>query len=148
MPFFKNLFTYTSTLLVLFALTGCSDKKSDDLTVHWDRDMCSRCVMVISDRHNTVQIIDAQTRKKSVFDDIGCMVVWSKENHIDNKDKIWINDVSSGEWIDARTAFYDADNVTPMGYGFSAHKLQSDISKEKNVLTYDEVLKRISKRER
>ena len=144
MPYSKLFFSYISSLLFIFSITACQDKKADDLTVHWDRDMCSRCVMVISDRHNTVQVINAKTGKKDVFDDIGCMVVWSqKDNHLNNKDRIWVNDVQTGEWIDARKAFYDAGNVTPMGYGFSAHKLKSNIKDGKEVLNYNDVLKKI-----
>ena len=142
MPFFK----YMSSILLLFILTGCNDKKGNDLSVHWDRDMCSRCVMVISDRQNTVQVINAKTGKKNVFDDLGCMVIWSQKNSLNLKDKIWVNDVISGEWIDAKEAFYDAGNITPMGYGFSAHKLKSDIVEGKEILDYEEVAKRILKR--
>ena len=142
MPFFK----YMSSILLLFILTGCNDKMGNDLSVHWDRDMCSRCVMVISDRQNTVQVINAKTGKKNVFDDLGCMVIWSQENSLNLKDKIWVNDVISGEWIDAKEAFYDAGNITPMGYGFSAHKLKSDIVEGKEILDYEEVAKRILKR--
>jgi len=130
------------SLLFIFALSGCDDKKGDDLTVHWDRDMCSRCVMVISDRHNTVQVISAN-KEKNVFDDLGCMVVWSQKNPLTDQDKIWVNDVTTKEWINARDAFYDAGNITPMGYGFSAHKSKSDIKKGKEVLSYNEVVKRI-----
>jgi len=142
MPFF----TYISSILFILLLAGCNDKKSDDLTIHWDRDMCSRCVMVISDRDNAVQVIDTKSGKKSVFDDIGCMAIWSKSHQITEKDKIWITDLSSGEWIDARKAFYDAGNMTPMGYGFSAHKSKSDIAKEKKVFTYEEVIEQILSR--
>lgn len=142
MPFF----TYISSILFIFILAGCNDKKSDNLNIHWDRDMCSRCVMVVSDRHNTVQVINAKTGKKNVFDDIGCMVIWSKSNNLNIKDKIWVNDVISGEWIDAKSAFYSAGNITPMGYGFSAHKLKSDIAKGEEILDYEEVVKRILKK--
>jgi hypothetical protein len=145
MRFLKFLPTQILSVLFVFTLVGCNDKKSDDLTVHWDRDMCSRCVMVISDRHNTVQVISADKRK-NVFDDIGCMVIWSQKNPISAQDKIWVNDVVTKEWINARDAFYDAGNITPMGYGFSAHKLKSDIKEGKEVLDYNEVVKRISQK--
>ena len=142
----KFLYKSFFVLLITSMFMGCDNNKGTDLTVHWDRDMCVRCVMVISDRHNAVQLINNKTGKKYVFDDIGCLAVWIKTETITWADKasIWINDATSGEWIDARTAFYDTDNVTPMGYGFSAHKLRSDINKDKEVLDYNEVVKRIS----
>jgi nitrous oxide reductase accessory protein NosL len=129
--------------------SACENKKTTDLTVHWDRDMCSRCVMVISDRHNTVQVINPETNKKYVFDDIGCMAVWFKKENISwsGKANIWINDVKTGEWIDAKVAFYDTENVTPMGYGFSAHKLKADVKKGQEALDFNEVEKRILKSE-
>jgi copper chaperone NosL len=149
MNFSKLLFTSFSSLLFVSMFMGCDNKKTTDLTIHWDRDMCSRCVMVVSDRHNTTQVIDQKTGKKYVFDDIGCMASWFKSENISWSDtaNIWITDLKSGEWIDARKAFYDTDNVTPMGYGFSAHKLKSDIQQGKEVIDYNEVVKRILKSE-
>jgi len=144
---FKSIVVLLLGILVLFSMNGCEKTSKTAVSeVHWDRDMCSRCVMVISDRQNTVQVINAKTGKKNVFDDLGCMVIWSQENSLNLKDKIWVNDVISGEWIDAKEAFYDAGNITPMGYGFSAHKLKSDIVEGKEVLDYEEVLKRVLKR--
>jgi copper chaperone NosL len=121
MNFSKLLFTSFSSLLFVSMFMGCDNKKTTDLTIHWDRDMCSRCVMVVSDRHNTTQVIDQKTGKKYVFDDIGCMASWFKSENISWSDtaNIWITDLKSGEWIDARKAFYDTDNVTPMGSGFA-----------------------------
>jgi copper chaperone NosL len=137
-----------SVVLFLFALLGCEDTKKTNLTVHWDRDMCSRCVMVVSDRHNTTQVVDPKTGKKYVFDDIGCMANWFKAENIswEDKAKIWITDVRSGEWIDARKAYYDTENVTPMASGFCASKLKTDIQKDKEIIGYDEVVKRILKK--
>ena len=107
--------------------------------------MCDRCVMVISDRKNTVQLRDLSTNKLYKFDDIGCMAIWFNEENIEFKDKakIWITDVESGEWIDARAAFYTSQNITPMGFGFSAHKTKNSIKNNSEILSYDEVLKRI-----
>jgi len=143
----KFLFTSFSSFLFVSIFMGCDDTKTTDLTVHWDRDMCSRCVMVVSDRHHTIQVINPTTGKKYIFDDIGCMANWFKSENTSLSDKaiIWITDVKSGEWIDARKAFYDTEHVTPMDYGFSAHKLKSDIQKDKEVLDYNEVVKRARK---
>jgi hypothetical protein len=62
---------------LVFFMLGCEKKVDKGVAkVHWDRDMCARCVMVVSDRHNTTQVIDPKTGKKYMFDDIGCMVLW------------------------------------------------------------------------
>jgi nitrous oxide reductase accessory protein NosL len=138
-------------LAIATVQTGCKERsKTDVAEVHWDRDMCARCVMVVSDRQNTVQVRDPKNGKSYMFDDIGCMVLWFKENHISwEKDAIiWITDVDTGEWIDAKKAFYSTINITPMAYGFSAHKREKSIKKDEEIIKFNEVRERILKREK
>ena len=135
------------TFLVIFSL-GCEKKINRGIaTVHWDRDMCARCVMVVSDRHNTTQAINPKTGKKYMFDDIGCMVLWFEDEQIEWRDDaiVWITDVDTAEWIDAKKAYYDTNNVTPMAYGFSAHKSKKSIKDGEEIIDYNEVLKRVQK---
>ena len=137
-------------LIALITLTqvGCEKKSTTDVAeVHWDRDMCARCVMVVSDRHNSVQVRDPKG-KTYMFDDIGCMVLWFKNNHITWQEKatIWVNDVETGEWINARTAIYNSSNTTPMAYGFSAHTTNNNFKEEDEVLSFEEISKRVIKR--
>ena len=144
----KTLFL---TFLIITIQIGCEKRsKTDVAEVHWDRDMCARCVMVVSDRKNTVQVREPKRGKSYMFDDLGCMVLWFKENNIKWQKEaiIWITDVKTGEWIDARKAFYDTKNVTPMEYGFSAHKSKESIKSDEEVINFDEVKKRIIKREK
>lgn len=132
--------------LLAFTFSACEKKSNIGLAkVNWDRDMCTRCVMVVSDRKNTTQVRNPQNGKKFMFDDIGCMAIWFEEEQVEWKDKavIWITDVNSGEWIDARKAFYDTQNVTPMAYGFSAHKTKNTIKDGQEIVDYEEVLKRV-----
>lgn len=134
------------SLVTMTLFLGCQDTPKDGpAKVHWDRDMCDRCVMVLSDRKNSVQLRHPTTNKVYKFDDIGCMVLWFDEENIDFKDsaKIWVTDVNSGEWIDARVAFYTPDNVTPMAFGFSAYSTKESIKDGAEILTYDEVIKKI-----
>ncbi len=141
---FNLIFLLLFTLPLLFI--GCEKKVDDGITkVHWDRDMCARCVMVVSDRKNTVQIKNSNTGKTYMFDDIGCTILWFNEEQIMWKDKaiIWITDVNNGEWIDARTAFYDTENITPMSYGFSAHKTKDTIKQNQEIINFDEVSRRV-----
>ncbi len=138
-------------LLIAFSQTGCKEhSKTDVAKVHWDRDMCARCVMVVSDRKNTAQVRDPKTGKKYMFDDIGCTILWFKEENIEWKDQaiIWITDFSTGEWIDARTAFYDTENITPMAYGFSAHKTKATIKEGQEIVDFTEVTRRVIKIEK
>ncbi len=73
------------------------------------------------------------------------MVLWFEEEKIDFKDsvKIWITDAITGEWIDARSAFYSSENVTPMAFGYSAYASKQSIKDGMEILTYDEVVKKI-----
>jgi len=135
------------SLFLLLSINGCEKKQiSTDLQeVHWDRDMCQRCKMVTSDRHHTVQVINPKTGKAYMFDDIGCALLWFDEEKIAWKDqaKVWITDTETGKWIDARTAYYDAGNVTPMAYGFAAHSDKKSIKEGQEVITYDELFERV-----
>ena len=139
-------FKYLLFLSFIVMFLGCQDKvKQGASEIHWDRDMCDRCVMVISDRKNTVQLKNPTTNKLFKFDDIGCMAIWFIDENIEYKDSavIWITDAKSGEWCDARKAYYTSGNITPMAFGFSAYKSKESIGNDKNILTYNEVLKKI-----
>lgn len=140
----KNRIIFFISLLFFFF--GCTEKENK---VHWDRDMCERCKMVVSDRKNTVRMEIPITKKYFVFDDIGCFIWWQKEQNkkwIDGT-KVVINDSQTGEWIDMKSALYTAGNLSPMGYGFWAYKKGTE-PKDKEVLGYDEVRKRIIARGR
>ena len=146
MKLFKFILLGFSLVLLSLSTTGCEKKSTTSVSeVHWDRDMCSRCVMVVSDRHNTTQVRNPNNGKTYMFDDIGCMAVWFEEEKIPWKDKaiVWITDVDTGKWIDARKAFYDTNNVTPMAYGFSAHKTKKSIKDGEEIVDYNEVIKRV-----
>ncbi len=137
-----------SLLFAIFTFTGCRQEANINARqVHYDRDMCARCAMVVSDRHNTVQVINPQTNKVYMFDDIGCMILWFNEEHIEwaSQAVIWITDLDTGEWIDARKALYDTENITPMAYGFSAHKSKDTIKKGQEIINYKEVARRVKK---
>ena len=136
------------SLFIIFLFLGCEKKIVTDLhEVHWDRDMCKRCVMVVSDRKHAAQVINPATGRSYMFDDIGCWILWVQEEKIKWEDTavIWITDGNTGEWINARIAFYDTQNITPMAYGFKAYQNIEDIKTGEEVVMYDEVRRRIIK---
>ncbi len=141
-------FSFSLLLAITLAagLGGCSKKSYDNQAakMHWDRDMCERCKMAVSERKYAVQVIDPQTHKVYKFDDIGCAVLWFDEEHIPWKDqaKIWITDAKIGEWIDARTAKYTDDSITPMAYGFAAFS-EATFPQGHKVRDYGYVVKKI-----
>jgi len=144
----KRFLLLVGLSFTLMTFNGCQEKEgSHARSIHYDRDMCARCAMVVSDRHNTTQVINPKTHKNYKFDDIGCMILWFEEENIPWKDQaiIWVTDVDTGEWIDARKAYYDTENITPMAYGFSAHKSKEQIKEGQEIIGYDEVVKRVKK---
>ena len=121
---------------------GCEKKENTGLhKVHWDRDMCELCKMVISQRHYAVQVLNKETNKSYMFDDLGCTILWFKEEKISwEKDAIiYIADAKTGKFTDARKAYYDIGKQTPMDYGFSAYLKKEDILDPKYILSYNEV---------
>ena len=116
---------YAAILLGLF-LTACSgDPGTGPIDVHWDRDACERCRMVLSDRHHAAQVrhTDGQGRSQAhLFDDLGCALIWLDDQpwKADPKVEIWVNDRDTGDWLDARSAGYVTGDATPMAYGLGA----------------------------
>jgi nitrous oxide reductase accessory protein NosL len=96
--------------------------------VKFDREVCERCKMIISDRNYAVQIVNKADGKRYYFDDIGCTVNWFKEGSISwaNDAIIYVTDAKTGKWIDARKAFWTYGAVTPMNFGFSAFETKQD----------------------
>jgi hypothetical protein len=120
----KFNFLFFAVIFLLLGFSGCEKKPIGAVEkMHWDRDMCERCKMAISERKFASQIIDPKTGKVYKFDDIGCAVLWMDETKVPWKDQaiIWITDAKTGEWINARKVKYTADAITPMAYGFAAY---------------------------
>ncbi len=141
-----KLYKVFTLIILLFSFNGCEKKDPKVLhDVHWDRDMCERCKMVVSERHHAVQVIHLKTRRSYMFDDIGCAALWFDDEKIEwtSKAKIWITDVKTGKWIDARKAFYDTHNITPMAYGFAAHKSKDSIKQNEEIIGFEEMSKRV-----
>lgn len=123
------------TLLIIpffLALTGCEEEKTTGADkVRWDREICARCAMAVSDRNYSAQVRGGREGKKSKvykFDDLGCAVIWlDKQNWKDDaRTEVWVNDHRNGKWINAKTAWYVKMNNTPMDYGLGAQTENAD----------------------
>lgn len=107
-------------------LTSCSQPPDTGaVEVRWDRDICDRCRMVLSDHYFAAQVRYFPEGKRSrviKFDDIGCAVIWleDKQWKNDSKTEIWVADYQSSEWIDARNANYVKRKTSPMEYALGA----------------------------
>ncbi len=138
-----------SLLVLLFMLTFASCEKKDStkpIKIHWDRDMCERCDMAISERKYAVQIINPKTGKHHLFDDIGCAILWMDEEKIPWRDRaiIWVTDAKTGKWIDAKKALWTDDRITPMAYGVAAFTKET-LPKGEKPLTLKQAIEVIHK---
>jgi len=105
------------------SLAGCSHEASSGPgEIKWDRDVCTRCSMVIGDKRFAAQIRDPN-RKLWKFDDIGCAMFWlmlQPFNEQATQAEYWVADFHSGKWLDARQARYLEGKKSPMAYNFAA----------------------------
>lgn len=144
-----NLFRGSLILLVIIFLYSCEKKDKNNLAkIHFDRDTCERCAMLISDREYVVQTRNIKTSKNKKFDDIGCAISWltSNDNHDKNWQKntnIWVKDAKNLKWIDAKTAIWTTGNISPMGYNLLAYTKETVI---KNKINFKQAIKLIKKR--
>ncbi|WP_197722858.1 nitrous oxide reductase accessory protein NosL [Sulfurivermis fontis] len=127
----------------MFLLACSGDPGTGPAEVKWDRDTCARCRMVLSDRFYAAQIRGGPEGKKTrvyKFDDIGCAVLWLEQQpwRNDPRTEIWVTDHRTGAWIDARSAHYVQDRITPMGYGLGA---QADAAE--GTLQYSQAIEHI-----
>lgn len=112
--------------LPLIGAAGCSAApESGPVEVHFDRDACTRCRMVLSDPRFVAEIRwFPQGRRSRVakFDDIGCATLWLQDQPFrdDPRTEIWVADYRNRQWIDARSAHYVILNSSPMEYGLGA----------------------------
>ena len=130
---------------ILTILNGCNSKQKGSVEkMHWDRDMCERCKMAISERKFAVEAIDIKRNKAYKFDDIGCTILWLNEKKIpiDNNIKLWITDAKTGKWIDAKSAIYTDDSITPMAYGFAAYTKET-LPKNHHTVDFKTLKKRV-----
>ena len=108
--------------LFLLLISGCSEQvDTGPGEVRWDREICARCAMAVSDHNYSAQIrqvIPDQRSKLYKFDDIGCAVIWLDEQSWkdDPLAEIWVTDYRNGEWIDARKAHYVLGKVPRLNW--------------------------------
>jgi len=136
MKLFKNLF------IAIFLITFFFFCNSDDVKIKEDKQTCAECFMPLAQSHvHTAILMD--DKDEILFDDIGCMILWSQKNKIDvtTKDsKIFAND--SKEYIDTAKAYFTINEKTPMLYGFSAYEKPCE-----KCIDFNEVVIRMSRGE-
>lgn len=113
-------------LAALLAACGRSDLPDGMVEIKWDRDTCTRCSMVLSDRRFAAQVRGGPQDASFKFDDVGCAAIWlaAQAWGRDAATRVWVADVGSRSdavrWLDARRAQYVGGKSSPMGYDFGA----------------------------
>jgi len=137
----KNFSLLLASFLIMILFGACEKKPMGGVAkMHWDRDMCERCQMAVSERKYAVQVINPKSNKAYKFDDIGCAVLWLDEEKVpwEKGAIIWITDAKTGEWIEAKSAVYTDDSITPMAFGFAAY-LQENAPKNHRLVDFNRV---------
>ena len=135
-----QILRYILIIPLLLLLMSCGEEiNSGPGEVRWDREICARCAMAVSDHSFSAQVRGGRADKKSKlykFDDVGCAVIWLDKQawKDDARTEIWVNDHRNQKWINAKTAWYvKISSHTPMDYGLGA---QTD--KQEAAFNFDE----------
>jgi len=130
-------FLFIISISFLFTACGSSQPKSDE-EAKKDQHICPQCNMPLpSSNINTSKL--NQNDDIVYFDDVGCMILWAKDNKIDLKNiksKIFTSDTK--KFIDPFKANFTINEKTPMLYGFSAYEKPC-----KDCIKFDEVIIRM-----
>ena len=95
---YLKIFRFIISIFIVLIFTSCEKKISTNpKEIHWDRDMCSRCAMVISDRNHAVQVINPEDGKAYVLMILGVLFYGLKEQNVKWEEKavIWITDIKN-----------------------------------------------------
>ncbi|MBK7901316.1 MAG: nitrous oxide reductase accessory protein NosL [Azonexus sp.] len=135
----------------LAACGGKSGWPEGMVEIKWDRDVCARCSMVISNRRFAAQIRGGPHNEAFKFDDVGCLAFWLRDKArelpwlAEAATRLWVADHGSKPealaWLDARQAHYLGGKHSPMGYGYAAYSLPQAGSLDFDALREQVVLK-------
>lgn len=105
------------------ALSGCMKQSEGPEEIHYGREVCAMCGMIISDPHFAAEIRGGANADLVKFDDIGDAVNWLKVKGWTDAEvkEFWVMDYAEGKtWLDARKSYYLGGVMSPMNYGFAA----------------------------
>jgi len=108
-------------IVLAMALTaaGCAAAEATGPPeINYGRDICIECGMIIDEaRFAAAYRLPDGTEK--IFDDVGGLIIQSRETGAVDSASIWVHDFETEEWIEAEAAFYVPTMAvpSPMGHG-------------------------------
>jgi copper chaperone NosL len=137
---------YVGPAKYLFFAVACAGGQPEPIEFTLNEENCSFCRMAVSQREFAAQVVTV-AGSFDTFDDIGCLREWIQENQPPESAGIFVVDSETGQWIDARSAFYVVSKKlpTPMSSGLAAYldKRPAEIAASKldgQILLWQEML--------
>ena len=112
-------------LSVLLVACGRGQTEIEPPEIRYGETECMECRMIISDARFAAGYtyeVDGGRYESAPFDDIGDMLNHAKKHPQHQIVAYWVHDFVSGEWIDAKDAFFLYSHLleTPMAFGTAA----------------------------
>ena len=87
---------------------------------------CPQCHMYLVGKKHTAQIITSDL-KTHFFDDIGCAILWLKEQKLELQTiTFWVFSNDTNRYIDALIASCNSQDQSAIDYGFGAYEHPND----------------------
>lgn len=111
---------------VMAILSACGKEEVKPRAIK-DTDTCEVCNMAVADDQHATQIV-LENGKSLIFDDLGCMYTWLKENENEKIAGKFVRDYDDKEWINSEDAtyVYSLEAKTPMAYHVISFKDKKD----------------------
>jgi copper chaperone NosL len=105
--------------LTLAVATGCAARTPR--AIAWGREACAHCHMTLADHRFAAELL-TRAGRAVVFDDIGCLAAWMRDNPAPGASAWVANFTSPDAWLRADSAMYLRTESlgTPMGSGLAA----------------------------
>jgi copper chaperone NosL len=136
----------TIICLTALVLVSCIGGVPQPVEIVLNEENCSHCRMAVSQREFAAEVVTV-SGSFDTFDDIGCLRDWVKEHQPPESAGLFVVDQTTGEWLDAKSAFFVQAQIlpTPMSSGLAAFgseaSAQSTAEKlEGEVLRWPQVL--------
>lgn len=126
-------------LLPFLSFFSCTSDKAQPVQIN--QDQCTACRMTIVDSKFDTQIITDRKRCLK-FDDLSCLIRYTKENEEVKIRKIYVSDyLNEDQFIEAQNAFYikGGEIKSPMGADIAAFKTRQEAESAAKQLTAEVV---------